>query len=558
MNAEKERASGQPLSQETGTAEPGATPPKEALLAAIVESSADTIIGWTLAGTIFSWNAGAEKLIGYCAAETMSEFIAIIVPPERRAEVSNILRRIEQGETVEDYETVLVRKDGTRVDVAITVSPIRDATGEIIGASTIAREITRSKSTRIDSMTPEIRYRRLFETATDGILLLDAETGEITDVNPFMVKLLGYSQDEFLGKKLWDVGPFKDIEASKAAFRELQEKEHIRYEDLPLQTADGRRIDVEFVSKVYSAGDKKFIQCNIRDITRRTRAEQAVRALNQELEQRVAERTGELSEKNEAMEAELKIAHELQLAMLPHHFPSIPPGASPRESALHFFSVYTPNGPVSGDFFDVIPLSDTAVGVFICDVMGHDVRAALVTAMIRSLVEDLSPQASDPGQLLTRINRILTRVFRRNESNLFTTAFYLAADVALSEMSYANAGHPSPLHLRRREGEVAPILSNGSLGPALGVFEHAVYRSCRCPMAPGDLVMMFTDGLFEVEGPDDERYSQERLLAAVRKRVEVPLPKLFTELLAETRQFSGQKNFADDVCLVGMEVARCG
>jgi PAS domain S-box-containing protein len=127
---------------------------------------------------------------------------------------------------------------------------------------------------------------KCFETATDGILLLDAESGEITDVNPFMVELLGYSRDQCLGKKLWDMGPFKDVEARQIAFRELPEKEFIRYEDLPLQSADGRRIDVEFVSKVYWAGDKKFVQCNIRDISRRRRAEEALRALNEELEQR--------------------------------------------------------------------------------------------------------------------------------------------------------------------------------------------------------------------------------------------------------------------------------
>ena len=138
---------------------------------------------------------------------------------------------------------------------------------------------------------------------------------------------------------------------------------------------------------------------------------------------------------------------------------------------------------------------------------------------------------------------------------MFASAFYLVVDVARSQMSYANAGHPSPLHLRRRAGEVEPILSNGSLGPALGLFEEAAYGSCVCPIAPGDLVILFTDGLFEVEGPDDEYYSQDRLLAAVRKRLAVGPAELFTELLAETREFSVRKEFVDDVCLLGIEVA---
>jgi PAS domain S-box-containing protein len=124
----------------------------------------------------------------------------------------------------------------------------------------------------------ELRYRRLFETAKDGILILDAKTGQITDVNPFLVNLLGYSHDEFIGTPLWEIGPFKDIKECKLAFVELQEKEYIRYESLPLETKDGRSIAVEFVSNVYglSAGTR-VIQCNIRDITKRKQMEQALR-----------------------------------------------------------------------------------------------------------------------------------------------------------------------------------------------------------------------------------------------------------------------------------------
>jgi PAS domain S-box-containing protein len=129
----------------------------------------------------------------------------------------------------------------------------------------------------------ETRYRRLFETAQDGILILDAETGQIDDVNQFLKDMLGYPHEEFLGKQLWDMGPFRDIEASRAAFRELQVKEYIRYEHLPLETQDGRHITVEFISNVYLVNHKKVIQCNIRDITKRKQAEEALRESEQKL-----------------------------------------------------------------------------------------------------------------------------------------------------------------------------------------------------------------------------------------------------------------------------------
>ena len=131
-------------------------------------------------------------------------------------------------------------------------------------------------STELSLKDSEIRYRRLFETAQDGILILDAETGAITDVNPFLINMLGYSREEFIKKKLWEVGAFKDIKASKKAFQALQKNEYIRYKDLPLRAKDGKLIQVEFVSNVYLVGNEKVIQCNIRDITERKQAQDAL------------------------------------------------------------------------------------------------------------------------------------------------------------------------------------------------------------------------------------------------------------------------------------------
>jgi two-component system sensor histidine kinase DegS len=247
-----------------------------AQLAAIVSYSSDAIVGQDLNGIVTSWNAGAEKLFGYSAAEMIGHPISRLISSDRRHEDVHIMSRIRKGESVEHIETARVAKDGRQLAISMTVSPVQDGKGGIIGASKVARDITGHKQAQERMRVSEIRYRRLFEAAQDGILILDPKTRCITDANPFIVRLLGYSRSQLLRKELWQIGLLKDEAASQQAFRELKAKGFIRYEDLPLESKAGRRHEVEFVSNLYDEDGVEVIQCNVRDITERKRTENAL------------------------------------------------------------------------------------------------------------------------------------------------------------------------------------------------------------------------------------------------------------------------------------------
>lgn len=289
-----------------------------------------------------------------------------------------------------------------------------------------------------------------------------------------------------------------------------------------------------------------------------------VRAMRYAIERkRMAEQLAryaeELRSKNSQLEADFNMAREIQEIFLPHQYPTFPQWVSPEESALSFSHRYLPAAAVGGDFFDIFAITGTTAGIFICDVMGHGMRAALVTAIMRGLVEELMPVAADAGKFLTEINRSLHAILRRTREPFLATAEYLVLDLSGSELRFASAGHPSPFKLRRDHGKVETLRSyDPRHGPALGLFEKPLYPTCRCPISQDDLVLLFTDGLYEVDNSRHEEYGLERLKLAVRRHLHLPTDRLLDELLEEVQRFAEGRDFEDDVCLVAAEVRRVG
>jgi phosphoserine phosphatase RsbU/P len=285
-----------------------------------------------------------------------------------------------------------------------------------------------------------------------------------------------------------------------------------------------------------------------RDITEKKRAAEKLARLAEELRA-----------KNESLEQDLEMARELQSALLPQRFPNFPHHVNEQDSAVRFYPFFRPSMVVSGDFFDVLDIADDKAGLFICDVMGHGVRAALVAAIVRSAVSEFRSLWAKPGDLLAAINRALLAAFANSEITLFASAFCLVADLGKGQLRYASAGHPSPLHYTRAFTDgtaTAEPLMKAQSGPALGLFEAAKYETARRKLSPRDVVLLFTDGLFEVEGSSGQLYDYQQLSKAVCNRIDLPVPELCRTVIDEVRQFSATRDFNDDVCLVAMDIDR--
>ena len=264
--------------------------------------------------------------------------------------------------------------------------------------------------------------------------------------------------------------------------------------------------------------------------------------------------TAELEAKNAQLEADLRMARDVQLALLPRDYPTISRFCSSDYTSLTFAHCYRPAEAVGGDFFDIFPLSPSRAGVFICDVMGHGLRAALITAVIRTLLEELRPLMDNPGRFLSALNLRLRAILERVDEPFIASAFYLVADAAANEMRFANAGHPAPIRVRRSDRIVEQLWDQThKSGPGLGLFDEISYSTSRSPFAEKDCILLFTDGLYEVDSPSGEAFGLSSVLASLRSYFELPAKEMFNALLADACNFSRKQEFDDDVCIVAVE-----
>lgn len=521
----------------------------------VFDNLVEGIFQTTPDGNYLMANAALARIYGYDSPDELIQTLKdvgrnLYAQPNRREE---FIRLMQKGDTVTGFESQVYRKDGSIIWISENCRAIRDSQGKLLYYEGTVEDITQRRQAEENVRNSEALYHSLVETIPQNIFRKDLQE-RFTFANTQFCKTLGHRLEDIVGKTDFDFFP-----------RELAEKYQLDDRLVistgqPFETVeenqppDGDKMYVQVVkTPLYDAeGRIVGLQGIFWDITEERMADERIRRANALL----AKSRKELRAKNLQLEDDLKMAREIQLTMLPQQYPAFPRNASAAESAFQFTHRYLPTGTVGGDFFTVSALSDDEASVFICDVAGHGVRSALVTAMIRALVEELKPVANNPGQFLTKLNHDLYAILKHTGTPLLTTAFYLVANWRSGAMQYANAGHPKPLHVRRAAAQVEPLANvSGKSQPALGLFEDAVYQSSDVKLSPGELIVLFTDGLYEVQDKHHGLYSQGQLIAEIQQRVRSPAPQLFDDILARVRRFSESNEFADDVCLVAMEYA---
>lgn len=262
----------------------------------------------------------------------------------------------------------------------------------------------------------------------------------------------------------------------------------------------------------------------------------------------------ELTVKTAAIQRDLDIAREFQEALMPRDYPKVPTPVATDPLQLQFQHFYRPASSVGGDFFDVLKMDDHRAGIFIADVMGHGARSALITAILRAFLQELTPKGLDPAAFLAELNVQFSRIISQSSQFIFVSACYLVLDTQRGLATYASAGHPAPLRAGRRPGLVEPLFERLENNPALGLFPTSQYQNFKRTLEPGDLFLLYTDGVTEAQNDRGEEFGLARLIRAVGHDGARGVVGLTSSVLAAVDEFRGDTPLADDICLVACEV----
>jgi len=552
-------------------------------LAAIVESSDDAIIGKTLDGIITSWNRGARQIYGYSAEETVGKPISMLAPPDRwHNEIPGIMEKLQRGQHVNNYETVRVKKNGERIDVSLTISPITDSGGNIVGASTIARDITERKRAeeaqrflaRVGAtLSSSLDYPTTLASVANLAVpyLADWCAIDILEEDGSLNRLaLTHQEPEkvALAQELEERHP-SDPEAQHGVSQVLRTGQPELVPEIPESLLDEAVRDTRHREILRELGLKSYL---IVPLVARGRtlgaitlvwAESARRYGPDELQlaEELARRAALAVDNARLYRSRSEIARTLQGSLLPSRLPEVP--------GVEVGLSYLPAGEVDvgGDFYDLFdarvdgeadpskPFSSW--GVVIGDVCGKGAEAAAILALARHTVRAVAMRETQPSTILAALNEAMLRHRRESDDYKFCTIAYGRLETneegaeGGARITVSCGGHSAPV-LLASDGSIRRI--GGCSGRALGVFDEANLTDQETHLAPGDALLLYTDGVTEARAPDGTFFGEARLASLLRSSVGLDAPALASRIGSAVMDFQ-ENDPHDDLAVLVLRVS---
>jgi len=405
------------------------------------------------------------------------------------------------------------KRDGEWCWMRIRGVPVRDESGKITSLAGSIIDITRRKKAEEKWKEDRHLLRLLIENVPVNIYFKDKDSQFILANTATAEKLGAGTVEELLGKSDYDF--FDTVHADKSRDDEVKimKTGEKQFESLNREIWRDKDDTWVLTTKLPWKDRKGRIKGTFgvtNDVTELVRMQQ------------------QLEKTHRALEEELQLAREIQQALIPSDLPPFPKNPAPGTPQLQFAQRYLPGSGLAGDFFEITPLSDTAVTIFICDVMGHGVRSALVVSMLRGLMGKGREVGDKPAALLESLNRGLAQLLAQVDSMIFATAFYGVIDLEAREFRKIR-------------------------GPALGLRPDSTYEDSTQSVDNLESLLLYTDGLTEAENQSEEQFGDERLIQSIRKAQGTTPEQLLDQVMADVRGFTGGNRFDDDVCLVAVQ-----
>jgi len=514
-----------------------------------LRASNEGIWQWDVIGQEVSYSERVLKFLGYASDDAPNIFMQPDLYlhendlPKFRQSIRDVM--LQNGSELIAVDCRYRRPEGHFSWLRIRGACVRDDDGNVTRIAGSMIDISRRKNAEKALDDERHLLRQLIENIPNSIYFKDLDSKFVMVNRALSEKMGASSPSELLGKSDHDFFDSVHADKSKADEELIITTQERLEETIERETWKGEQDTWVVTTKIPwfdSQGKVRGtfgVSSDVSDMVN--------------VQIRLSNAAAELKERNESYKDELELARQVQQSVLDLKPNAFPRGTASAGLTAKFTTFYKPDSVMGGDFYEIFPISDTKAGVLICDVMGHGVRAALVVAMLRGLIEKESDSSSSPEWFLYGLNDSLVNIFSHAGIQMFATALYLVIDVEDESLEFASAGHPMPIIVK--DGVASKLNSEKIVrGPALGLVPEAPYGADEISLSSIDQLVLFTDGIYEIENADGQEFGVERMLKVLSAKATQSGSEVLGRLLEAGTKHAETNNLGDDICMLAIDI----